>query len=151
VTWVVPLDSLTPQQRSAAMAAVRSQNTLPELVVRRLLFSLGYRYRLHARDLPGRPDIVFRSRQCAVFVNGCFWHGHMCPRAGKPASNIKFWRKKINGNRERDRRVVKELRKAGWRVLTVWQCEIKDHVRLERRLSKFLNDPRGPEYRGRSR
>jgi DNA mismatch endonuclease Vsr len=120
------------------MAAVRSQNTRPELVVRRLLFNLGYRYRLHARDLPGRPDIVFRSRQCAVFVNGCFWHGHICPRASKPTSNIKFWHNKIDGNRERDRRVVKELRKAGWRVLTVWQCETKDRARLERRLSKFL-------------
>ena len=125
------------------MAAVRSENTSPELVVRHLLFSLGYRYRLHARDLPGRPDIVFRSRQCVVFVNGCFWHGHVCSRGTRPASNIEFWQKKIGGNRERDRRVVKELRRAGWRVLTVWQCETKDQARLQRRLFKFLNKPRG--------
>ena len=91
-------------------------------------FSLGYRYRLHARNLPGCPDIVFKSRQCVVFVNGCFWHGHFCPRASKPSSNIKFWHKKIDGNRERDRRVVKELRKARWRVLTVWQCETKGRI-----------------------
>ena len=120
------------------MAAVRGENTRPELAVRRLLFSMGYRYRLHAKDLPGRPDIVFRSRQCVVFVNGCFWHGHNCPRASMPASNVEFWRRKIDGNRERDRRVLKQLRMNRWRVLTVWQCETKNQPRLKRRLSRFL-------------
>lgn len=121
------------------MAAVGGKNTRPELVVRRLLFSLGYRYRLHVTDLPGRPDIVFRARQCVIFVNGCFWHGHDCPRASAPSSNVEFWRKKIGGNRERDRRVLKELQRIGWRVLTVWQCETKDQARLQRRLCRFLD------------
>jgi DNA mismatch endonuclease (patch repair protein) len=141
------MDSLTPQQRSAAMAAVRGKNTRPELIVRRLLYSLGYRYRLHTANLPGRPDIVFRKRHCVVFVNGCFWHGHDCPRGTAPTSNVAFWQRKIEGNRERDRRVQKELHKRGWRVLTVWQCQTKDAPRLERRLRRFLEhaastDPR---------
>jgi DNA mismatch endonuclease (patch repair protein) len=135
------LDSLTPQRRSANMAAVRGKNTRPELVVRRLLFGLGYRYRLYAADLPGRPDIVFRKRRCVIFVNGCFWHGHNCPRASAPSSNVEFWRNKIDGNRERDQRVRKKLRRAGWRVLTVWQCETKDQARLQRRLCRFLDEP----------
>jgi DNA mismatch endonuclease Vsr len=99
---------------------------------------MGYRYRLHAMDLPGRPDIVFRKRRCAVFVNGCFWHGHECPRGTLPSSNADFWQQKIAKNRERDERVLSKLKTAGWRVLTVWQCEIKNEARLERRLRRFL-------------
>jgi DNA mismatch endonuclease, patch repair protein len=121
------------------MAAVTGKNTGPELMVRRLLFGLGYRYRLHARDLPGRPDIVFRKRQCIIFVNGCFWHGHDCPRGKAPSSNIEFWQRKINRNREHDARVKGELRRDGWRVLTIWQCETKDRAQLLRRLSRFLD------------
>jgi len=136
------MDSLTPQQRSAAMAAVRVKNTRPELLVRRLLYSLGYRYRLHATNLPGRPDIVFRKRHCVVFVNGCFWHGHDCPRGNPPSSNVEFWRRKIDKNRKRDRRVQKELCEDGWRVLTVWECQTKDEARLERRLARFLTASR---------
>jgi DNA mismatch endonuclease Vsr len=123
------------------MSAVRVKNTLPELAVRSLLYRLGYRYRLHAADLPGRPDIVFRKRSCAVFVNGCFWHGHKCPRGAPPSSNIEFWRLKIDKNRERDRRVQKKLRQDGWRVLTIWECETKDEARLERLLRRFLEQP----------
>lgn len=134
------MDSLTPKQRSAAMAAVRGENTRPELVVRRLLFRLGYRYRLQAKDLPGRPDIVFRSRRCAVFVNGCFWHGHDCARASLPTSNIEFWKRKISGNRSRDRRVLMKLRRAGWRAITIWQCQTKNEARLRRRLCSFLDE-----------
>jgi DNA mismatch endonuclease (patch repair protein) len=134
----VPVDTLTPKQRSAAMAAVTGKNTGPELVVRKLLYGLGYRYRLHVKDLPGRPDIVFRKRRCVVFVNGCFWHGHDCPRGSAPSSNVEFWERKIGKNRERDSRVQHELRKDGWRMLTVWQCETKDRARLLRRLSRFL-------------
>ena len=139
VVRLASVDSLTPQQRSTVMAAVRGENTRPELLVRHLLFGLGYRYRLHAKNLPGRPDIVFRSRRCAVFVNGCFWHGHDCRRSSIPTSNVEFWRRKIDGNRERDRRVLKELRRAGWRVLTVWQCQTKDQIRLQHRLCRFLD------------
>ncbi len=120
------------------MAAVTGKNTGPELTVRRLLFGLGYRYRLYAKDLPGRPDIVFRKRQCVIFVNGCFWHGHDCPRGRAPSSNVKFWRRKIGRNRERDARVRDELRREGWRVLAIWQCETKTPNQLRRRLSRFL-------------
>lgn len=136
------MDALTPQQRSAAMAAVRGKDTAPELSVRKLLYGLGYRYRLHAKDLPGHPDIVFRRRRCVVFVNGCFWHGHDCPRGSAPSSNVEFWQTKIGKNRERDRRVRGELRKGGWRVLTVWQCETKGVAQLRRRLFRFLGEPR---------
>jgi DNA mismatch endonuclease (patch repair protein) len=129
------------------MSAVRVKNTIPELVVRRLLYRLGYRYRLHAADLPGRPDVVFRKRHCVVFVNGCFWHGHDCPRGNPPSSNVEFWRRKIDKNRERDRGVQKKLENDGWRVLTVWECQTKDQARLESRLRGFLettvsSDPR---------
>lgn len=133
------MDTLTRAQRSAAMAAVTGKNTGPELMVRKLLFGLGYRYRLHAKDLPGRPDIVFRKRQCVIFVNGCFWHGHDCPRGKAPSSNIEFWQRKINRNREHDARVEGELRRDDWRVLTIWQCETKDRAQLQRRLSRFLD------------
>ncbi|MGH9584551.1 MAG: very short patch repair endonuclease [Bryobacteraceae bacterium] len=115
---MIGVDRLTPEQRSAAMASVRVKNTLPELTVRRLLYKLGYRFRLHARYLPGRPDIVFRKRHCVMFINGCFWHGHDCPRGNPPSSNIEFWQQKIDKNRERDLRVNQQLRKDGWRVLT---------------------------------
>ena len=132
------MDTLTPQQRRTAMAAVASRNTGPELLVRRILHGIGYRYRLHVKGLPGRPDIVFRKRRCIVFVNGCFWHGHNCPRGYGPSSNVEFWNQKIGKNRERDRRVKGKLRKDGWRVLTVWQCETKDEERLRQRLCRFL-------------
>ena len=135
------MDSLTPRQRSAVMSAVRSKNTEPELAVRKLLYSLGYRYRLHVKDLPGHPDIALRKRRCVIFVNGCFWHGHSCRRGSPPSSNIEFWRRKIGKNRNRDRHVRRELRKNGWSVLTVWECETKDPARLQRRLSRFL-EPR---------
>ncbi len=132
------MDTLTRQQRSAAMAAVRGKDTKPELVVRRLLHALGFRYRLHVKDLPGRPDIVFRKRRCVIFVNGCFWHAHDCPRGSAPSSNVEFWRVKIGRNRERDRRVQEELRKSGWLVLTVWECETKAQESLAGKLSRFL-------------
>lgn len=141
------MDSVTREQRSANMAAVRGRDTGPEILVRRLLYGLGYRYRLHAKDLPGRPDIVFRKRRCVVFINGCFWHGHDCPRGSAPSSNVAFWRRKIDGNRERDRRVQGQLKNDGWRVLTVWQCETKDEARLQRRLCRFLDRAAGGKPR----
>lgn len=120
------------------MSAVRVKNTAPELVVRRVLHKLGYRYRLHANDLPGHPDVVFRKRHCVVFINGCFWHGHSCKRGEPPSSNIEFWEQKRNKNRARDLIVRKQLRHHGWRVLTIWQCQTKDLSRLKQRLSRFL-------------
>ncbi|MDT8070852.1 MAG: very short patch repair endonuclease, partial [Terriglobia bacterium] len=113
-------------------------NTAPEIAVRRLLFSLGYRYRLHTTDLPGKPDIVLRSLHCVMFVNGCFWHGHRCKRGTTPSSNVEFWLSKIEGNRKRDRRVRKQLRRNGWRVLTIWECETRRVERLTEKLRNFI-------------
>lgn len=144
------MDTLTPQQRSAAMAAVRGKDTRPELVVRRLLYAMGYRYRLQVKDLPGKPDIVFRQRRCVIFVNGCFWHAHDCPRGGSPSSNVEFWQVKIGKNRERDRTVREELNRQGWRVLTVWECELKDPSAVAGRVREFLGPASRPvpETRG---
>lgn len=122
------------------MARVRSKNMRPELVVRKLVFALGYRYRLHAKDLPGHPDLVFRPRRKIVFVNGCFWHRHAnCLLARMPKSRLDFWEPKLEGNRLRDQRNNHELAREGWKVLTIWECELKDMVRLERRIARFLD------------
>jgi DNA mismatch endonuclease, patch repair protein len=131
-------DNRTPQQRSENMRAVQNKDTAPELFVRSALFRLGYRFRLHKKSLPGTPDIVFPGRRRVMFVHGCFWHGHTCPRGKAPASNIEFWQRKIARNRERDARVQKQLQKDGWNVLTVWECETKNERRLTKRLTGFL-------------
>ncbi|MGC4001670.1 MAG: very short patch repair endonuclease [Pirellulales bacterium] len=108
------MDTLTPAARSALMAQVRGKHTKPELLVRKLVHGLGYRYRLHGKGLPGSPDLVFAGRRCVIFVHGCFWHGHECRRGRNiPASNRAFWKKKLTGNAERDRRSVRALRRAG--------------------------------------
>lgn len=131
-------DNHTEQQRSANMRAVHGKNTALELLIRSTLHRLGYRFRLHRKDLPGTPDIVFPARKSVMFVHGCFWHGHECPRGGLPSTNRDFWQSKIAKNRKRDGRAQKELRKKGWTVLTVWACETKNKSRLARRLSRFL-------------
>jgi len=114
------------------MAAIRGKNTKPELTVRRFLHALGFRFRLHSTSLPGRPDIVLPKHRTAVFVHGCFWHHHAnCRLATTPASNRRFWREKLMGNRRRDRRKAEALRTAGWKVLTIWQCQL-DGKRLRR-------------------
>jgi DNA mismatch endonuclease, patch repair protein len=119
------MDILDPPNRSALMARVRQKDTAPELVVRRALHAAGLRYRLHPQDLPGRPDIVFPRYHTALFVHGCFWHGHEC-RAGRPASsNVSYWLPKIAQNRARDERKTAELVALGWRVMTVWECQTK--------------------------
>jgi DNA mismatch endonuclease (patch repair protein) len=131
-------DNHTAEQRSANMRAVRGKDTAPEVLIRSMLHRLGYRFRLHRRDLPGTPDIVLPSRRAAIFVNGCFWHGHMCRRGGLPTTNSAFWQQKISKNRERDRRAQRELRKEGWKVLIVWQCKTKDEAKLLKTLTYFL-------------
>ena len=132
------MDRLTRAQRTAVMRAVRVKNTSAEIAVRRLLFSLGYRYRLHATDLPGKPDIVLRPRHCALFVNGCFWHGHDCTRGDRiPKSNTDYWSAKIARNRSRDRVDKTLLEAQGWKVHVVWECEISDPQEMER-LKTFL-------------
>jgi DNA mismatch endonuclease (patch repair protein) len=121
------------------MAAIRSKDMLPERVVRRLVHSLGYRYRLHRKDLPGRPDLVFGSRRKVIFVHGCFWHLHKgCIDARLPASNRSYWGPKLKRNVERDSQHLRNLKNAGWRVLVVWECETLDLSKLRQRLLYFL-------------
>lgn len=124
-------DRLTPEQRRLNMSRVRSKDTAPELLVRRMLHAQGYRYRLHRRDLPGRPDIVLPRHQTAVFVNGCFWHGHGCLLFRLPATRPDFWATKIAANRTRDAAARSRLRDEGWRTLDVWECALKGRQRLD--------------------
>ena len=134
------MDTRTEEQRRRIMQAVRTRDTGPEMIVRRLLHSLSYRYRLHRNDLPGKPDVAFLSRRKAIFVHGCFWHGHGCPQGRPPKSRLDYWKPKLDGNRERDRRKEEELRSMGWSVLVIWQCETADLGGLARRLHGFLGD-----------
>ena len=133
------MDSLSASERSERMARVRGKDTKPELAVRSLLHRLGYRYRLHAKELPGRPDLVFRPRRRAIFVHGCFWHRHEgCKLARMPKSRLEFWEPKLEGNRVRDRTNQKALSDMGWRYLVVWECELGDMKAIEDRLVTFL-------------
>ncbi|HRD27789.1 MAG TPA: DNA mismatch endonuclease Vsr [Caulobacter sp.] len=126
-------------KRSAVMRRVKSRDTTPEKTVRRLLTGLGARYRLHRRDLPGRPDIVMAGRRLAIFVHGCFWHGHDCPRGGRvPRANRDYWLAKVGRNRERDIASRAALEAAGWRVEAIWECEMKDEAALRERLARML-------------
>lgn len=126
--------------RSEIMRSIKSEDTAPELAVRRIVSALGYRYRLHRQDLPGKPDLVFIGRRKVVFVHGCFWHGHSCPRgARKPKTNGEYWHFKIERNRQRDSQNQARLAELGWRVHVVWECELKDHCMLASRLCNFLN------------
>jgi DNA mismatch endonuclease (patch repair protein) len=121
------------------MQAVKSKNTKPELIVRRCLFALGYRYRLHRKDLPGSPDIAFIGRRKAIFVHGCFWHGHGCSKGRLPKSRIGYWQPKLEKNAERDRTKTEQLESRGWEVLVVWQCELTDTEALVQRLQDFVD------------
>ena len=137
------VDSLSQEERSEIMARVRSKNTRPELAVRKLVFALGYRYRLHAKALPGCPDLVFRPRRKAIFVHGCFWHRHAnCALARMPKSRIDFWTAKLEGNRRRDTRNKRELGRQGWKVLTIWECQLRGAASLEERIRRFLDEER---------
>ena len=135
------LDPLTVRERSERMSRIRSKDTKPEMRVRRLVHGLGYRYRLHASDLPGRPDLVFRPRLKVIFVHGCFWHRHEgCSRNRIPKSPERqdFWRAKLDGNARRDRVNQTALREMGWGVLVIWECETKDVDRLAKEITAFL-------------
>jgi DNA mismatch endonuclease, patch repair protein len=120
------------------MRAVRQRNTAPELTVRRMLHARGWRYRLHRKDLPGSPDLVFPSRRKAIFVHGCFWHGHDCRAGRAPKTREAFWSAKLRNNRDRDRRAEDALRELGWEPIVVWQCELKQPEVALRRLEEFL-------------
>jgi DNA mismatch endonuclease (patch repair protein) len=139
-------DVFTPAERSRVMASVKGKNTKPELAVRRLAHRLGYRFRLHRKDLPGAPDLVFSGRRKVIFVHGCFWHGHDCARgARKPKANADYWTKKIARNRARDEAARSALETLGWKALTLWECELKRDD-LPQRLRRFLGQPGGGRY-----
>jgi DNA mismatch endonuclease (patch repair protein) len=148
-------DVYGPEKRSAVMRRVKGKDTAPELVVRRLLWRLGARYRLHRADLPGKPDVVLPGRRLAIFVHGCFWHGHDCARGARvPKANRDYWLAKVGRNRSRDAAHRAALAELGWRVETVWECELKDAAGLQGRLQGWLErvPRRPPELRppGRS-
>lgn len=120
------MDKLTKEQRHRCMSAIKGRNTKPELLVRKFLFSRGFRYRLNDPRLPGHPDLVLRKYRSVIFVNGCFWHGHEgCKHFVLPKSNIEYWESKILGNQQRDKEVILKLQQQGWRVIIVWECEIQ--------------------------
>jgi DNA mismatch endonuclease (patch repair protein) len=132
-------DVYSPEKRSAVMRRVKGKDTAPERRVRRLIWSLGGRYRLNRADLPGKPDIVLAGRGLAVFVHGCFWHGHDCARGARvPKANRDYWLSKVASNRARDTAAREALQNAGWRVETIWECELKDAVALRSRLAELL-------------
>jgi len=133
------IDNLTPAQRSETMRRVRSTNTTPELVVRRMVHGMGFRYGLHCKELPGHPDLVLRRLRAVIFVHGCFWHCHSCEAATLPVTNREYWAGKQQRNSDRDRRNIRVLRAAGWRVLIVWECQMRNLRRLEQRLRRFLS------------
>ena len=133
------MDSVSPERRSEIMGLIKAKNTRPELSVRRLLHRLGYRFRLHRKDLPGRPDIVLPKHRVAVFVHGCFWHRHPgCPQTRTPKSRVEFWVEKFLGNIRRDEAARRRLIEAGWRVLVIWECELVDVEALAGKIQAFI-------------
>lgn len=137
------MDKLTPERRSENMRRIKSKGMKPEMRVRQLAHRLGYRFRLHRRDLPGKPDLVFPSRRKAIFVHGCFWHQHpkaSCSDARQPRSNVEYWGPKLQRNVARDLAVRRALERAGWNILVIWDCETRDEEELGRRIRAFLED-----------
>lgn len=133
------MDTISKDARSALMSRIRSKDTKPELAVRSMLHRLGYRFRLHRKDLPGRPDIVLPRHRKIILVHGCFWHGHTCRLASKPKSHEQYWTEKIARNQCRDACILKELQAQGWEVLELWECDIRAAYGLEERISAFMN------------
>jgi len=132
-------DSLTAEQRSACMRSVGRKNTAPEMIVRKLAHSLGYRYALHLKTLPGKPDLVFVSRGKIIFVHGCFWHMHSCPHGRvSPVTNVGYWNRKLARNKDRDREHIKALRRDDWKVLVIWECWTRKSGFLRNKLEAFL-------------
>jgi DNA mismatch endonuclease, patch repair protein len=133
-------DTVTKAQRSRIMAAVKSRDTQPEMLVRRLVHGLGFRFRLHRRDLPGAPDIVLPRLRKVIHVHGCFWHMHDCGRCKIPESRRKFWLAKLTRNQGRDLRTAKALSQLGWTAMTVWECDLRNPIVVTSRLKRFLSD-----------
>ncbi len=135
-------DTLTKEHRAWLMGRVKRADTKSEMIVRRIAHALGYRFRLHRKDLPGSPDLVFPRLKKAIFVHGCYWHRHDCKKATTPKTNVDFWRQKFERNVERDRKALTELSKQGWRTMVVWECETKDKETLKGSVSAFLGSAR---------
>ncbi|HEY5105651.1 MAG TPA: very short patch repair endonuclease [Caulobacteraceae bacterium] len=138
------MDTRTPEQRRRIMSSVRTKHTGPEMVVRQLLHRLGFRFRIHRRSLAGSPDIVLPKHRAAIFVHGCFWHGHGCSKGRLPKSRLDYWSAKVEANKRRDANSREALELSGWKVLTIWQCETRDLSTIERRISARLTMPRSP-------
>ncbi|WP_211464746.1 very short patch repair endonuclease [Collimonas silvisoli] len=133
-------DHVTKEKRSEIMRAIRGKNTTPEIIVRKLVFSLGYRYRLHGGNLSGKPDLVFPGRRRVIFIHGCFWHYHNCSKGKPPKSNLDYWLPKLKENRRRDVRNQKSILSIGWKFLVIWQCELSDTVQLKKKIIDFLEE-----------
>lgn len=135
------VDTLTPEERSERMSRVRAQGTKPEMKLRRLIHGMGFRYRLHCRDLPGKPDLVFPGRRSIIFMHGCFWHRHEgCGLARLPKSKRAFWSAKLEANKERDQKNISTLEAAGWRVLVIWECQLRDEGEVREVVKEFLTN-----------
>ncbi|EKE6108897.1 DNA mismatch endonuclease Vsr [Vibrio cholerae] len=135
------VDTLTPEERSERMSRVRAQGTKPEMKLRRLIHGMGFRYRLHRRDLPGKPDLVFLGRRSIIFMHGCFWHRHEgCGLARLPKSKRAFWSAKLEANKERDQKNISTLEAAGWRVLVIWECQLRDEGEVREVVKEFLTN-----------
>lgn len=132
-------DPLSPLERSIRMSLIRSKDTKPELAVRKAVWAAGFRYRLHGKGLPGKPDLVFPALRTVVFVHGCYWHGHSCQKGRIPKQNSAFWRDKFAANKARDQKNARSLRRAGWSVVTVWECSLATARSRERTISKLLD------------
>ena len=132
------MDHISSDLRSRLMGRIRGRNTKPEMLIRRMVHRMGFRYRLHRQDLPGTPDLVFPSRKKVIFVHGCFWHQHDCPRGARPTSNKKFWDAKLDNNIRRDQEAMSLLEDRGWSILVVWECEMKNLEELKDRMKAFL-------------
>lgn len=131
-------DIYTKEKRSQIMASISGENTKPEILVRSSLFKEGFRFRKNVKTLLGKPDIVLPKYKTVIFIHGCFWHGHSCKRASYPSSNVEFWKKKIQNNIVRDKRVKNELRKEGWKILTIWNCELKNKKVFVNTMKKLI-------------
>lgn len=137
------MDRISSTLRSDVMRRVRSRDTAPEISVRKVLHAMGFRFRLHACELPGKPDIVLPKWRTVIFVNGCFWHQHGgCPKAARPSSNVSFWNRKLDRNIARDRTNISRLRATGWRPMTLWECRINDTPAFRRRIGSFIRKAR---------
>jgi DNA mismatch endonuclease (patch repair protein) len=134
------MDIYQRQKRSDIMSRISGKETKPEILIRKFLFANGYRFRKNVKDLPGRPDVVLSKYKTVIFIHGCFWHGHTCKRGVLPTTNVEFWKTKIGGNVERDKRNITELEKQGWNVIVIWQCEIKNNDLQNERLAKLLSE-----------